>query len=590
VTLPKLSATGSVAYRVTENGSPVPARLTFIGVGNANPDFSRQFTSSIIDPKTLAPIADRLASAAVGAPALNYVITSEGSGSQTIRPGRYRVIASRGLEYTTDQKQIDVVAGNEVRADFALRRVVETTGWVSADFHIHTARSFDSSIPLEDRVRSYVADGVELLVSTDHNFIIDYAPVIVSLKLGSWARSIVGNELTTYLPTPQFPQAFGHHNVFPVVVEPTAPRRGAVFTEYVNAATMYDRSRLKNPEIRKVFQLNHPRGGVLGFTSIGLFNVIGFNPTAPMPAALLDKSFLGTNTTNLDFDALEISNGSSLGQFLQVRNDWLSLLDQGVVKTGTAVSDSHRVVVEMAGYPRSYVATSTDDPSRITDAMVTDAVVNRQVMGTSGPFIRFTIDGKGMGSLVRPKNWLGSRMEIVVSAPAWIPVAEVRVYANGRLLRKFDVSTMSADGERFRTTLRISPVRDTYYTVEAGIALPDVVDTNGDGVVDTSDSNGDGVIDSRDRGIPQPVVGGLYGDIVPGFVPLAFTNPIFLDRDGDGRFTPPGLDSGRVRRLSLPVPSDPEIEAALEHSSALGLWTQMRITADDVSRFLEKRP
>ncbi len=585
ITMPKLSATGSVAYRVTEGGSLVPARLTFIGVGNPNPDFSRNITSSVIDPKTFAPIADRQVSAAVGAPALNYVITSEGSGQQTIRPGRYRVIASRGIEYTADMKQIDVTAGNEVRVDFALRRVVDTTGWASADFHIHSARSFDSSIPLEDRVRSYVADGIELLVSTDHNFITDFAPTIALLKLGSWARSIVGNELTTFLPTPQFPQAFGHHNVFPVVVEPTAPRRGAVFTEYVNAATMYDRSRLKNPEIRKVLQLNHPRAGVLGFTSIGLFNVIRFDPTAPIPVSLLDKSFLGTNTTNLDFDAIEIYNGNSLGAFLQVRNDWFSLLDQGVTKTATAVTDSHRVVVEMAGFPRSYVATSTDDPSRITDAMLTDAVVSRQLIGTSGPFIRFSIDGKGMGSLVHPRNWLGSRMEIVVSAPAWVPVAEVRVYANGRLMRKFDASTMSADGERFRTTLRISPVRDTYYTVEAGIPLPDAVDTNGDGVVDTTDSNGDGVVDNRDRGMPQPVVGGLYGDIAPGFVPLAFTNPIFLDRNGDGRFNAPGIDSGRVRRLPLPLRTAPETDAALEHSSALLMWSQLRITSDDVSRF-----
>ncbi len=593
-TLPNLGAAGSVSFRVVEGSTQVPARLTFIGIGTANPDFSRQYSSFVIDPKTGQPLGSAQAGARAGAPALNYIITGDGTGQQIIRPGTYRVIASRGFEYSVDSKQIVVTAGNDTHVEFALHRVVDTTGFASADFHIHSARSFDSSAPLEDRVRSYVADGVELLVSTDHNFITDFAPIISSLKLGAWARSIVGNEMTTFLPTPQYPQAFGHHNVFPQVVDPTAPRRGAVATEYVNAATMYDRARAQHPEIKKTVQLNHPRAGVLGLTSIGLFNVISYDPTKPISSILFDKSLLGTGTTNLDFDAMEIYNGSSLAQFLQVRNDWFSLLDQGVRKTATAVSDSHKVVVEWAGYPRSFVATPTDDPSKITDDMVTAAVAARNVIGTSGPFIRFSIDGNPIGSLVHPKTWLGSRAEISVSAPAWVPVNEVRVYANGELLKKFDATTnpsvqaapsdaTSTGGvERFHTTFRVSPARDTYYTVEAGIPLPDVVDRNGDGVVDS-------IAGSTTPGIPQPVVGGVYNDIAPGFVPIAFTNPIFLDRDGNGKFDPPGLDSARVKKgaLSAGVTSAAR-ETDDDACGQIMLWQGLRISAVDVSRFWER--
>ncbi|MEZ4292932.1 MAG: hypothetical protein R3E53_21330 [Myxococcota bacterium] len=33
---------------------------------------------------------------------------------------------------------------------------------------------------------------------------------------------------------------------------------------------------------------------------------------------------------------------------------------------------------------------------------------------------------------------------------------------------------------------------------------------------------------------------GLYAEALPGFVPFAFTNPIYVDADGDGRAQAPG--------------------------------------------------
>ncbi|MEO1935038.1 MAG: hypothetical protein ABGX04_09675, partial [Myxococcales bacterium] len=34
---------------------------------------------------------------------------------------------------------------------------------------------------------------------------------------------------------------------------------------------------------------------------------------------------------------------------------------------------------------------------------------------------------------------------------------------------------------------------------------------------------------------------GLYRDALPDYTPFAFTNPIFVDVDGNGRFDAPGL-------------------------------------------------
>lgn len=596
LTLPPLSARGSVRCTVTENGQGVPAKLTFIGLdGTPNPSFSRYFDAATFDTATFTPLEDLQPSSYTGVPALNFAFTADGTLTQAIRPGKYKVIASRGFEYTVDIENVTVVAGQESAVDLALQRVVDTRGYVSADFHVHSGRSFDASTPLEDRVKTYAAEGVEVLVSTDHNFIVDLAPVVQKLGLTRFVKTIVGNELTSSLPNPVFPQGYGHHNMFPLLVDPLAPRRGAVLTEYVSGATFYDRMAANNPGVDKVVQLNHPRAGVAGLTIIGLFNTLPFDPTKPIPQALLGVSLLGTGRRNIDFDSMEIYNGPSIGEYQQVRNDWFSLIRQGYFKTGTAVSDSHRAVMESAGFPRSYVATPTDDPAQLTDDMITRSVKAANVIGTSGPFIRLDVEGKPIGSLITRRTGPVT-FNLRVSAPAWVPVEEIRVLANGRVVRVFDdttippVKTAPADPAspggviRFNASFKLSPPADTAYTVEAGVRLPAALDTNGDGVIDTGDTNGDGVIDARDRGLVQPPSPAIYAAIEPGFVPLAFTNPVFVDRDGNGKYDPPGVDPSLVPRSAVSIvrPVEP-----LSSSFDYFPWTSLCIGADEVRLFLD---
>jgi len=33
---------------------------------------------------------------------------------------------------------------------------------------------------------------------------------------------------------------------------------------------------------------------------------------------------------------------------------------------------------------------------------------------------------------------------------------------------------------------------------------------------------------------PETPEGGIYGALAPGFVPIAFTNPVYVDRTGNG--------------------------------------------------------
>lgn len=274
-----------------------------------------------------------------GAAQLNVIYTADGKINQKVRPGTYEITVSRGIEYSIQQLgSVTVNAGGTVQlnggAPITLNKVVDTTGWVSADFHIHSGRSLDSSAPLEARVRSFAAEGVDVMVSTDHDIVTDYNPAIAKLKLGSQIGSIVGTEVTTSVGTPPyFSNAWGHINGWPQLFDPNQRRSNSVEDENGSANVIHDRIRASLAATANkqciggsnggrgctgasdckgggscvdvgtpVLQLNHVRAGVSGVVNIGFFDNIGYNPATPITACAkypticpTSQCFNGTN-------------------------------------------------------------------------------------------------------------------------------------------------------------------------------------------------------------------------------------------------------------------------------------------------------
>src|SRR5262249_23713370 len=134
----------------------------------------------------------------------------------------------------------------------------ETPGWIAADLHVHAGRSFDSTLGLASQVRAFAAQGGEVLVSTDHDFLTDYQPVIRELGLGQRLVSIVGTEATGTAEPAAAPFPIGHGNVFPFPVEPLAYRRGALSVEGRRLRDVIRQARAAGSHT--LVQLNHPRG------------------------------------------------------------------------------------------------------------------------------------------------------------------------------------------------------------------------------------------------------------------------------------------------------------------------------------------
>ena len=226
-----LGETGSVALASpvidAETGRAVPARLTIVGE-DPSPNkigASGRFRSTI-HWEPIFGIADVKYITALG----TFDLT--GSNSFDLEPGTYLFVVSRGPEYTADERLVDVPAGGTVTLEgIEIRRAVATPGYISADFHIHSVVSPDSNLSQELRALSAAAEALDVLQSSDHDYLTDYAPVVSRLMSqgiippGSMQTS-VGDEVT--------PNHYGHIHAFPLVRDDDDPEGGAVDWSYTD--------------------------------------------------------------------------------------------------------------------------------------------------------------------------------------------------------------------------------------------------------------------------------------------------------------------------------------------------------------------
>ncbi|MCS7066236.1 MAG: carboxypeptidase regulatory-like domain-containing protein, partial [Fimbriimonadales bacterium] len=189
------------------------------------------------------------------------------TGEETLQvePGRYRITLTRGFEYEIAQREIDLPSGTQERFEATLQQTAPMPGYLSGDFHVHAIPSPDSNDPLADKVKAYLAAGVQILTATDHDVNTDYMPVIRQLGVQDQITSIVGTEITPIW-------ALGHFNAYPQRYDPNLPNNGAVVWYDLNAAQIFNAAR-KNYKGDVIVQVNHPRSAGMGY-----FAYVGLDP------------------------------------------------------------------------------------------------------------------------------------------------------------------------------------------------------------------------------------------------------------------------------------------------------------------------
>jgi hypothetical protein len=570
----------SVAFEIVdETGRLIPAKVSF-------------FTTSGEDVRR-----PDLGDGRIGGHPAEVTFAPYGTGEVVLPPGNYYAVASRGIEYEIDiSHSFELTRDGHVDLDFGLVRSVDTTGWIAADFHVHAMSSPDSGVKLTDRVATFVSEGVEFLASSDHDAITDYRPVIADMDLERWLSSAPGIEVTTI--------ELGHFLGFPLLWDPMADAGGALdWTDLEPREILDGIIDLGAPGGGEpVTFVAHPRDGLLGY-----FDQYGFDPYAGAPGqAVADPGFLQSGLNDLissqqftlGIDAMEILNAKrfemirtpteaelrramqdagslstydilsrtmaeqdalkqgiyTLGEDMEgPLDDWFTLLNLGYRVTALGNSDTHSKTKTEAGCPRNYVQAPTDEPGLLDATSIADAVREGRVVASYGPFIRFSANAwaNGPGSTVVDDGQVSLYIE--VQSPGWFNVDRVELYENGTLIHEWEIEAPNVDVVNLATEILVTPNKDSWYVV---IALGDddmaPVFTPVDLMPIQLQDIVEGALGEIDIGFDlSGVVGG--GAPVPRTFPIhpfALTNPIWIDRDGDG-FDPPGLPDWLVHPTPL---------------------------------------
>ena len=414
-----------------------------------------------------------------------------GTGQAELPPGDYQMVVLRGYEYTRSISDLTVPAeGGTAHLVATLTRALDTTGWLSMDSHIHAGPSPDSDVSIKMRVLTAAANGLEVAISTDHEFVADWSAGVTEQNLGAFVRTVVGEEVTATLPE--------HMNMYPVPVV-DHPRGDPILWYGLSMEEILGAMETRGAGVR---QLNHPN----------YLDLIGWNGATATPFVKDATNFgaPGKQTWSWNFNAVELLNGGSdifsksgkEGLF----DRWMGWWNHDHNVTGVAVTDTHGMAPP--GDPRSYFPSPTDDPGAGTDAELEAAVVGGKVLLSTGAFAVVTANGAAMGDLVKPAGADGQTVELALHIQALpeIAVDHVVVFVN---CDRAMALALDAPGDLIKHDGTVSLTVDKDATViVAGFGA---------------------------AGMPKGFKG-YNGKRVPKFM----TNPFLIDGDKDGVWTPVG--------------------------------------------------
>ncbi|MGV3623530.1 MAG: CehA/McbA family metallohydrolase, partial [Archangium sp.] len=386
------------------------------------------------------------------------------------------------------------------------------------------------------RAANFLAEGVDVLLSTDHEYIFDYAPVVQQLGAQDFIATMVGEEVTSF--------THGHFNAFPLTRDDSVPNGGAF-----DHAGGEDAPSLRMPQVfagikekwpAATVQLNHPRssGGSLTLLKVETATLASKgDPAAYNMAPAPDATANDTRLFGDGFDLVEVANGPS--PTWAVMNDWMTFLSRGTVRASSGVSDSHSSFSDTGGYARTWAKVGTDSVTAFSPQAFSDAVKAQKLFASNGPILSFTaqkLDGSGnptgpvvdIGGTISAANGEKIRFTVDVQGLEWMQIDRVELYSHapgreaaagvensewpeGRILQKKDLDTSAVTLEPVAGAGNLRRVHITE-TFEVTVT-------------------GDTWFVGMARSLNGRSMSPLHGQ-----KPMAWSNAILVDGDGSGAY------------------------------------------------------
>jgi len=465
---------------VNEAEESIPAKLALTAEGRDPLDFGPE-------------------SAALGVKNLRYL--SDGKDELLLPEGTYQAIVSYGPEHNAAFETFEVRPRELTELNVTLRRSVDTTGWISAEFHSHSTPSGDNTSSQLGRVLNLLCEQIEFAPCTEHNRIDSYADELEALRASHLLATCTGLELTGK------PLPLNHQNTFPLEWKPGLQDGGAPLTDS-DWETQVRRLTLWDKRSEKLIQQNHPDIGWLIYDRDGdsevdsdfsghysLLHAIEIHPLAPFLTQLN-----GENSDNASHTRV---------------SDWLQMQNDGIRLTGIVNTDAHYNFHGSGGF-RNWIRCSTDDPAEIDTMEIVRATQAGHVVMSNGPFLEVGVvnpeDPASRWGLPGDEIAFqpGHQLLIDVQCPNWMKIDRVLVLKNGVPVDKWDFRRGDSEGfsdstVQFKQTIPLDLKEDAHLVVIA----------------------------AGENSQLGPVQGPANGKRPP----IAIANPIFFDTDGNG-FTP----------------------------------------------------
>ena len=300
----------------------------------------------------------------------------------------------------------------------------------------------------------YLAEGMDFFTPSDHDNRVDFSGTLTDMGVEHLLGTAPGSEVTTY--------DYGHFNAWPVTVDSSQLNGGSIdwgrgaqpgmdFPEYGSYQLLPQElfDGLHEDPLENVVQISHIASH---FGANGLAIDTGMTP--PQSQVDLADQRLDPSVANAfddGFDSLELwiggnGRGGIVGTFPeQNAGDWFNLINQGIVRTGVANSDSHvRRFTKIAA--RTLIASDEENPGELSShaEKLASSVRAGKSIGTNVPFLLLdahgAFDGENQHAGLRLQDDTmipvdaGSDVEFQVSVatPVWAQVDRIEFYINNQ--------------------------------------------------------------------------------------------------------------------------------------------------------------
>lgn len=582
----EMPQSGYLDVTVIDETGPGPAKVQLVGF-DPTPPLTNQVSGN-----EAGVFGDFSAdSLPFGVAQATFIDRNGASERITVEPGEYQVVVSRGPRYSAYKQNVTIAPGQVASVQAEIVKLLDTSGFVHMDAHVHSIDSPDAEVTREERVAVMLAEGMDFFTPSDHGFRADFAPTIKAMGVEDLIGVAASSETTTF--------DYGHFNSWPVWVNPDSISGGSFdwagaappgedFPAYgnFNLSPAQIIAGLLNDPMENIVQINHIASH---FGASGLAIDTGMTP--PQSSANLSFKRLDPAIANAfddGFDALEVwigTNGRNgiLNEFLgQNAGDWFNLINQDIVRIGVANSDTHdRRHTQVSA--RTLVASATEDPAALGDVAETLAanVAAGKAIGTNAPFLLLQADGEfnegaqHAGLRLGESNTMaadaGSAVEltVTVSTPAWAAVDTVEFYINNQpeltsapgSAARYGIcpdATISAGDEGWvavDVVVNAAVQGGSRTDITATLTLDELTE---DTWVVAVARGTDGVSEPLFPVLPESLASSTNSTLADltdgnlgesGTPAFAFTNPLFIDVGGDG-WTAPGVAN---ESCSMPV-------------------------------------